>query len=37
MISDEDWNNDAKNSAVITGINSILTSIHIEISYFEFL
>ncbi len=35
MISDEDWSNDAKNSAVITGINSILTYIHIENSYFE--
>jgi len=31
----EDWSNDAENTALITGINYILTYIHIEISHFE--
>ncbi len=31
----EDWSNDAENSALITGINYILTYIHIENSYFK--
>jgi len=31
----EDWSNDAENTALITGINYILKSIHIEISYLE--
>ncbi len=31
----EDWSNDAENTALITGINYILTYIHIENSYFK--
>jgi len=31
----EDCSNDAGNTALITGINYILTHIHIENSYFE--
>ncbi len=31
----EDWSNDAENSALITGINYILTRIQIENSYFK--
>ncbi len=31
----EDWSNDAENSALITGINYILTDILIESSYFK--
>ncbi len=32
----EDWSNDVDNSALSTGINYILTYIHIENSYFKF-
>ncbi len=31
----EDWGNDAENSALITGINYILTCIQIENNYFK--
>ncbi len=31
----EDWSNDAENTALITGINDILTYIHIENCYFK--
>ncbi len=31
----EDWNNDAENSALITGINYILQYIQKENSYFQ--
>ncbi len=31
----EDWNNDATNSALITGIKYILNYIQIESSYFK--
>jgi len=31
----KDWSNDAKNSALITGINLILTYIDLENCYFE--
>ncbi len=31
----EDWSNDAENTALIIGINYILTYIHIEKSLFE--
>ncbi len=30
----EDWSNDAENSALITGINYILTYIHIENTFY---
>ncbi len=31
----EDWSNDAENTALIVGINAILTDIHIENSCFK--
>ncbi len=31
----EDWRNDAENSALIKGVNSILQYIHIENTYFK--
>ncbi len=32
----EDWSNDAENTALITGINYIFTLIHKENGYFKF-
>ncbi len=35
FLNDHDWNNDAENSSLITGINYILKYIQIENSYFK--